>query len=141
MKLVQISLLTLALVSAFIPAIALAQPTDLPTPNGDGDYRGNISYRTWITMDTDPNGLNCRWSSEMPEDWVDPRAVYPRRNIIEWTVIRRFTQNTLLVANNDPAGFVILRDEDNKPWLKVQIGSSNQICLVRANSNFIRPFR
>jgi hypothetical protein len=78
----------------------------------------------------------------MPEDWGDPGAIFPRMNIREWSVVRRFTQDTVLFANSEPAGIVTLRDEEGKNWLKVinaNINRDGQICLVRANVSFIRP--
>jgi hypothetical protein len=129
---------SLAIGGGTIPAFA--QPAPLPTPDRSGDYR-QTDHQLWIVIDPDANGLNCRWSRMIPSNWDDPSIRLPRMNIRDWSIVRRFMQNTVLVANTSPAGFVTFQDEDNKPWLKVRIGAENQICLVRANRDFIRPIR
>lgn len=111
----------------------------VPTPNDNGDYSSWTSHFDWIVIDPDAAGLNCRWSNAMPDDWYSPDAKWPRLNIREWSIVRQFPTNTHLIANGTPAGFVIIKDENNKPWLKVSIGADDKICLVRANSSFIRP--
>ena len=55
--------------------------------------------------------------------------------------MRRFKQGTILTSNITPAGFAGIMDTRRKPWLKVSIGPEEQICLVRANAQFIRPVR
>jgi len=79
----------------------------------------------------------------MPDNWGDPGAVFPRMNIQQWPVVRRFPPGTLLAANIEPVGITTLRDEEGNNWLKVIIPNINrdphQICLVRANVNFVRP--
>lgn len=129
---------TLATALAIIPT--LAQPSNLPTPDRNGDYQ-RTGHELWVVSNTDTNGLNCRWSRSIPADWADPSTRLPQMNVREWSVVRRFPQDTVLVANIAPAGFATMRDEDEKPWLKVRIGAESQICLVRANSDFIRPIR
>ncbi|MGI0487982.1 hypothetical protein ACN4EK_21290 [Pantanalinema rosaneae CENA516] len=121
------------------PTPVLAQ--SVPVADSTGDFSRRTSHEKWIVVDDDANGLNCRWSSAMPTEWYAPDAKYPRMNVREWSVVRRFPYNTVLVANMTPAGMVTLLDESNKPWLKVTIGDNDQICLVRANSSFIRPLR
>ncbi len=128
----------LAIGLATIPV--LAQPASLPTPDRNGDYQ-RTGHQLWVVSDTDASGLNCRWSRSIPADWVDPSTRFPQMNVREWSVVRRFPQDTVLVANIAPAGFATIGDEDGKPWLKVRIGAESQICLVRANSDFIRPIR
>lgn len=129
-----------SLILGWATTSTLAQPAPLPSPDRNGDYQ-RTGHELWVVSDTDANGLNCRWSRSIPADWVDPSARLPRMNVREWSVVRRFPQDTVLVANIAPAGFATMRDEDEKPWLKVRIGAESQICLVRANSDFIRPIR
>ncbi|MBL1177325.1 hypothetical protein [Pantanalinema sp. GBBB05] len=124
---------------AFTATPALAQ--SLPVADSNGDFSRRTGHEKWIVVDRDPDGLNCRWSSEIPTEWYAPDAQYPRMNIREWSVVRRFPYNTVLVANMTPAGMVTMFDEANKPWLKVTIGDNDKICLVRANNSFIRPLR
>jgi len=127
-----------SLIMGWATISTLAQPSPLPTPDRNGNYR-RTDHQLWVVSDTDTNGLNCRWSRSMPANWFDPSARLPRMNIQEWSVVRRFSQDTVLVANTEPAGFATIRDEDDKPWLKVRVGAESQICLVRANIDFIRP--
>jgi len=121
-------------------SVALAQSTRLPQPNGNGDYT-RTSHQSWVVVDPDPNGLNCRWSGQMPSDWYAPHAQFPRMNVVNWPVALRFGNGTRLTANTAPAGFATMMDERGLPWLKVSIGDQDQICLVRANRQFVRPVR
>ncbi|HEY9632539.1 MAG TPA: hypothetical protein V6D14_03980 [Coleofasciculaceae cyanobacterium] len=128
---------TLFLVSSTALAVA-----PLPTPNGNGDYSGNVGYEKWIVVDPDPNGLNCRWSEQAPKEWYAPDANIPNWNIGQWPVVRRFKKDTssqYLTANLTPGGFATVTDELGKPWLKVSIGSDEEICLVRANADYVQP--
>jgi hypothetical protein len=133
----QKSLATIAL--CLIPTLAVAAP--LPRPNSVGDYAQRTSHQSWVVVDPDPNGVNCRWSKAMPENWYAPDAKYPPLTIGQWAIVKRFRRNTILTANLTPAGFATMTDTLNKPWLKVSMGENDQICLVRANSKFIRPVR
>lgn len=124
------------------PSTPESQPSPIPNnslPSGSIDYGGKTNRENWIVTDPDPNGVNCRWSSAIPKDWVNPSAKFPRLNIQEWTVVRQFPKNTELKANNSPAGLITIADENGQPWLKVSIGENDQICLVRANSQFVQP--
>lgn len=116
---------------------AIAQ-TSLPQSDRNGDYRRS-GHSTWVVVDPDANGLNCRWSRQMPREWYSPGARLPRMDVVNWPVVRRFRTGTVLTANLTPAGFEIMYDNRNLPWLKVSIGSNDQICLVRANRQFVRP--
>lgn len=121
-----------------ISSSALAQ-APLPRADRNGDFSGNVGYEKWIAADSDPNGLNCRWSQAVPREWYSPSAKWPKRNISQWSVVRRFQKNTKLTANLTPAGFATVTDEAGKPWLKVSIGANDRICLVRANLTYVRP--
>lgn len=134
------SLALLALLGILSTAsVAIAQTAPLPRPNANGDYLTRTSHQYWQVVDSDPAGLNCRWSSRMPSNWYAPDAVLPRMNVLNWDVVRRFAPGTTLTANTTPAGFATMMDSRGLPWLKVSIGDNDQICLVRANSRFIRP--
>ena len=129
--------------STSVKEAALAQEA-LPKADENGDYSGKTSHKKWIVVDPDPDGVNCRWSNEMPTSWYAPDAKLPTLNINQWPVVRRFTKNTPsqnLQANLAPAGFATLNDQSGKPWLKVSIGSNDLICLVRANSKYVQPVR
>ncbi|MBD1910907.1 MULTISPECIES: hypothetical protein [unclassified Leptolyngbya] len=120
-------------------SVVAAQQARLPQPNANGDYTARTSHSSWQVVDPDPNGLNCRWSSQMPAEWYAPDARLPRRDVVNWGVVRRFATGTVLTANTTPAGFATMTDSRGLPWLKVSIGNNDQICLVRANSRFVRP--
>ncbi len=115
-----------------------AQGRELPQANANGDYL-RTSHRQWRVVDPDPQGLNCRWSDQVPPDWYAPHAQWPALDIMDWPVVRRFRTGTILTANTTPAGFATLTDNRGLPWLKVAIGEGDRICLVRANRLFIRP--
>lgn len=121
-------------------APAYAQPA-FPQPNPDGDYARRTSHSHWQVVDPDPNGLNCRWSDAMPDEWYAPDAVLPPLEVLNWPIVQRFPAGTVLTANTTPAGFATMVDTRNKPWLKVSLGPHDQICLVRANRQFVRPIR
>lgn len=140
LKSLQIGLPLACLGAAIALSPAVAQ-TSLPTVDRHGDYQRRTSHSQWVVVDPDPNGLNCRWSSAMPADWYSPAAPLPAFTILDWPVVRRFRQGTVLTANTTPAGFATVTDTRGKPWLKVSIGPNDQICLVRANAQFIRPVR
>ena len=138
----------IALVFCLVPVAALflgrgdaSAVAELPKANASGDYAGRTSHRFWVVVDPDPKGVNCRWSSAMPANWYEPGAKLPLTNIDQWSIVRSFKRNSVLKANITPAGFALLYDTRNKPWLKVSLGTKDQICLVRANSKFIQPFQ
>lgn len=115
------------------------QAQDLPTANASGDYTQRTQHRTWTVVDADPSGLNCRWSDQMPADWYSPSAQLPPLTIEQWPVVRQFRQGETLTANITPAGFAMLVDDKDQLWLKVSLGAQDQICLVRANAQYIKP--
>jgi hypothetical protein len=138
----------IALVCSLVPVAATFlgrgdanAAAELPKPNASGDYAGRTSHRFWVVVDPDPEGVNCRWSAAMPANWYAPGAKLPLANIDQWTIVRSFKRNSVLTSNITPAGFALLYDNRNKPWLKVSIGAKDQICLVRANSKFVQPFQ
>lgn len=123
----------------FSRVIAQAQELPLPKADANGNYMGNVGHYTWVVVDPDPNGLNCRWSNLMPADWYSPTGMRPIMTVKDWPVARRFRSGSILNANGTPAGFAVIYDDRGLPWLKVSIGANDQICLVRANTQFIRP--
>ncbi|WP_448534376.1 hypothetical protein [Parathermosynechococcus lividus] len=77
----------LAIVSA--SSSAFAQGKSLPQPNTNGDYL-RTGHREWQVVDPDPQGLNCRWSNQMPQQWYAPNAQFPDMDVITWPVVARF---------------------------------------------------
>jgi hypothetical protein len=127
---------TLLLTIAISPTATAQMP--VPQPNADGDYP-RTSHKLWRVVDADPDGLNCRWSEEMPDLWYSPDARFPDLNIQNWAIVRRFDSGTLLTANTTPAGFTYIYDDRYFPWLKVSLGENDEICLVRAHQQFVVP--
>ncbi|MGB3239021.1 MAG: hypothetical protein WBB29_12045 [Geitlerinemataceae cyanobacterium] len=127
---------TLLFAIAIFPTAAAQMP--VPQPNADGDYP-RTSHQLWRVVDADLNGLNCRWSEEMPDLWYAPDARFPDLNIQDWTIVRRFDSGAFLTANTTPAGFTYIYDDRHFPWLKVSLGENDEICLVRANQEFVVP--
>jgi hypothetical protein len=128
----------IAILFAFTPTVVAA--VTLPQPNQAGDYPARTSHRYWVVVDRDPNGINCRWSETMPANWYDPSVQFPQLDIENWQVVKQYKRNQVLLANTAPAGFAMIADAQGKPWLKVTIGPNEQICLVRANAQFIQPY-
>lgn len=122
--------------------IAQSEDSDVyrtPQPDREGEFLGNIGHQFWTVVDPDLEGLSCRWSSEVPEEGATPNAVQPDRDFQNWPVVRTFDYGTVLSASGNPGGFTVMHDDRNLRWLKVYLGSDNQICLVRANARFILP--
>lgn len=117
---------------------AVTQASEPVTPDANGNY-GRTDHRTWQVVDPDPNGLNCRWHAAMPADWYAPDTQFPNREFGQWQVVRQFSSGSILTANLAPAGFATLYDQQQQPWLKVEIGENDTICLVRANAAYIQP--
>lgn len=126
----------LAIAVCLLPA--MAQAATLPSPDGEGDYPQRTTHRYWVVVD--PAGVNCRWSEDAPKSWYAPDASFPQMDVENWQVVKQFQRNQALLANLAPAGFAMLGDDNSKPWLKVSLGTNESICLVRANSKFIRPY-
>lgn len=125
-------------VSSTDSPVSSSPPQALPVADANGDY-GRTNHQTWRVVDSDPGGLNCRWSAAMPTDWYSPSTQFPNQNFGRWQVVHTFSVETTLTANLAPAGFAVFYDEQQKPWLKVSIGGNEQICLVRANAAYVQP--
>ena len=145
-------LLSISLGLALFPGKLLANELPpLPQTNAQNDYTASAnSWWSWQVVDPDPRGLNCRISPEFRQFWLEdfrPGGWQDDFNIGEWSVVRRFPKQTVLIADNAPAGATIIRDERGLPWVKVIIdmpianNQMNDICFVRANSKYIRPVK
>jgi len=111
----------------------------LPLANENGDYAKRTAHLYWIVVDTDPSGLNGRLSPDFPSDWENPTIGWPKMNIGQWPVVKRFAKGTILNGCMGNCG-VLHYDVNNKPWLMVSVGIKH-ICFVRANSKYIKPVR
>lgn len=108
----------------------------LPVPDKNGDFSVRNLHRYWEVVDTDPQGVNGRLSTEYPIDWLNVSAIWPDEEISKWPIIRKFSRNTILECACGHVG-VIVFDEDGKPWLRVLLGG--WVCFVRANSKYVHP--
>jgi len=126
-------LLALLLILSVSWSICVAE--QLPKPDKNGDYSGDVTHRYWKVVDLGPGGLNGRLSGKLARIWYEPGIKWPRLNIGQWPVIRMFQRGTILIANGEPASYVTMNDENGKPWLSVNIGNKKveAICFVRAN--------
>jgi len=129
-----------ALQDTSTPSPASASAETLPQVDARGNYL-RTSHRRWIVVDPDPAGLNCRWSDAVPDEWYSPAAQYPPMNLNAWPVVQQFPANTEFLANITPAGFAIMYYKNENPWLKVSLDEQDEICLVRAHSDYVKPVR
>lgn len=112
----------------------------LPVPDKNGDYREYSNY--WIVVEDQRGseiGFYGRLSAEFPERWYDLNAKWPEdKNIGAWPIVSEFMQGMILNGCCGNRGIIVLRDQNNKPWLMVRI-DKNRVCFVRANSKYIKP--
>lgn len=120
--------------------ITISQSSRLPQPNNRGDY-GRTPHQTWKVVDVDPNGLNCRMTNVTYKQLIDPRLNIDL-DIINWPVVGTLKQEQRFRINLGPAGFGVMYDTQNKPWIFVEQTFDNNTvnqCFVRANDQFVRP--
>ncbi|TVU55700.1 MAG: hypothetical protein EA414_00280 [Arthrospira sp. PLM2.Bin9] len=125
---------------------SLAQPgqggMNLPKPRDNGDYTRS-THTTWEVTDRDPNGLNCRMANNLSSyDQLLANQGQVTMNIKNWPVVGTIKQGQDFEINLGPAGFGIVYDNENQPWMYVertdeQGAASN--CFVRANHRFVQP--
>ena len=116
-----------------------ANGAPFPVADDSGDFSRRTGYNLWQVSDTDPAGVNCRWSPEMPEEWYSPATDWSDTDFQNWPVTRTFEYGTKLVSDGSPAGFMRVVDSRGLPWLKIKVGDNNQICLIRANTRYVVP--
>jgi hypothetical protein len=120
--------------------ITVAEKPSLPEPNENGDYRRS-PHQTWKVVDIDPNGLNCRMIDMTYDELIDPSNDV-ELDIINWPVVGTLKQEQKFKINLGPAGFGVVYDTRQKPWIFVDqtmdSGDVNQ-CFVRANQKFVQP--
>ncbi len=142
----QVLIIIMCIGCVFIGAVTCfaAYPQgSLPVPDKNGDYiSGTRSQVYWIVVDTDyNNGLNGRLAANFPRNWEDINAKWPEdKNIGAWPVVARFHHGSVLNAARGNAGIIMQKDENNKPWIMMQI-DAERVCFVRANSKYIKPVR
>jgi hypothetical protein len=139
------SLLTALLCATlfFTSSLAYAPAAAALAMNPAGDYvqekgsRGTM-YPKWQVVDTDPKGLNCRTID--PAFSIDIDVSHP--NVSQWPVQQTFKSGAKLQGVGGNNGNVPVSVEDNRgnPWIAIDSNNDRQAdCLVRANSQFVRP--
>lgn len=123
-------------------AAALARSqSSLPTPNKQtGDY-SRSSHQYWQVVDSDPKGLNCRMGPYTKDEIYDPGRSF-KMDIFNWRVIGTLKKGQTFENELGPAGFGIMFDTRNKPWMfvdKISAKGAPKQCFVRANSQYIKP--
>ncbi|MDY7021420.1 MAG: hypothetical protein SWJ54_08660 [Cyanobacteriota bacterium] len=112
----------------------------LPQPQENGDYRRS-PHTTWEAVDPDPNGLNCR-SIDLPYEQLINLENPITFDIVNWPIVGTLKQGEDFKINLGPAGFGVVYDTRQKPWIYVEntqgeAGPSH--CFVRANRRFVKP--
>ncbi len=116
-------LMTFTLTLLAVPAMAQS----LPQPDRNGDYmpKEGASHELWMSVDSDPKGLNCRGNIPPFEG--------------SQQVLASFKKDQTFTAVAPVRGIErIALDDKGKPWLRVQL-NDNKECWVRANSRFLSP--
>jgi hypothetical protein len=126
----------------FTSSLAYAPAAAALTMNPVGDYlqakgsRGTM-YPQWQVVDADPKGLNCRAN---PAFAVNMDVSQP--DVSKWPVLKTFKPGAKLPGVGGNNGNVPISIEDNrgKPWIVISTTNNEKgNCLVRANSQFVRP--
>jgi hypothetical protein len=120
--------------------MTISQNSRLPQPNNRGDYR-RTPHRTWKVVDVDPNGLNCRMINMTYNELINPRNNI-ELDIVNWPIVGTLKQEQRFRINSGPAGFGVMYDTRNQPWIFVEQTLGNNAvnqCFVRANDQFVQP--
>jgi uncharacterized protein YgiM (DUF1202 family) len=117
-----VALVAIATSISTISTVVLAQ-SGLPRPNRQGDYY-NGAWNSWLVVDRDRQGLNCRSSAGS-----------------NYRVVKKFYNGNKMLVFTQGEDPLIRWDRQEKPWLAVlPTGYQYETpCFVRANSRFIQP--
>lgn len=114
----------------------------LPQPQDNGDFTRS-THVTWEVTDPDPDGLNCRMAEDLSNyDQLLAQQGQVVLNIKNWPVVGTLKQGQDFVINPGPAGFGVVYDSENQPWMYVERTDEEGAvtnCFVRANSSFVQP--
>jgi len=105
-------LLSISVGLALFPGKLLANELPpLPQTNAQGDYTASANtWWSWQVVDPDPRGLNCRVSPEFRQFWLEdfrPDGWQDDFNIGEWSVVRRFPKQTVLIVRSFVVGTLV----------------------------------
>jgi hypothetical protein len=129
-------------VLSFMLSLTYAPSVSALAMNPAGDYVGDLrvpSYPRWQVVDPDPDGLKCRTVD--PSRRLDFNMIGRSPKISKWAVLRTFKSGSELqgMAGNMSNTPVKIDDDRGKPWIAILVNEQEGECLVRANSQFVRP--
>jgi hypothetical protein len=113
--------------------------------NTAGDYvreAQSIGYPQWKVVDSDPKGLKCRTIDSTRPIFLDRQDINVQNpDISKWDVLRTFKTGVVLegLAGNRVLPPIQIDDSRGKPWIVIRLDGAQGDCLVRANSQFVRP--
>jgi hypothetical protein len=114
--------------------------------NPAGDYvKGGPAYPLWRVVDADSAGLNCRTSDPTRPVFfdreADSAAIYTQPDLSKWAVLKTFKPGEKIEGFGGPRVLAPIQIDDNrgKPWIVIRLDGKRGDCLVRANSQFVRP--
>jgi hypothetical protein len=133
---------TLVCTTLFFTSLLYAPPASALATNPGGDYVGDLqvpSYPRWRVVDPDPDGLKCRTVD--PSRRLDFNLIGRSPKISKWAVLKIFKSGSELqgMAGNMGNLPVKIDDDRGKPWIAIMVNEQEGECLVRANSQFVRP--
>jgi hypothetical protein len=125
----------------YVPAVSAL----VMNPAGDYVNGGGSSYPRWRVVDSDPAGLNCRTSDPTRpfflDQELDSEAISNQPDLSKWAVLKTFKPGTELRGLTGNRGGAPIQIDDNrgKSWIVIRLDGNRGDCLVRANSQFVRP--
>jgi hypothetical protein len=110
--------------------------------NPAGDYVKAESpqrvYPRWQVVDTDPEGLNCR-ALNSTSGSLNLDLPLDQRDISNWPVTKTFPTGAEMSGVSGRDGYSPIQIEDNQGKSWIAIDNRGGQCLVRANSQYVRP--
>jgi hypothetical protein len=128
----------------FTSSLSYAPPASALTTNPAGDYVKAESpqrvYPRWQVVDTDPEGLNCR-ALDSTGGPLNLDLPLDQRDISSWPVTKTFPTGAEMSGVSGRDGYSPIQIEDNqgKSWIAINQDNRGGQCLVRANSQYVRP--
>jgi hypothetical protein len=112
--------------------------------NNAGDYvKGGPAYPIWQVVDSDPAGLNCRTIDPTGPVFLDRNDIDipPQPDISKWAILKTFKPGEKLIGSSGNRVLAPIQIDDNrgKSWIVLRLDGKQGDCLVRANSQFVRP--
>ncbi|MGL5083078.1 MAG: hypothetical protein ACRC8A_16450 [Microcoleaceae cyanobacterium] len=132
--------------SVVLPQPVEAQPSEPklsePKPLDNGDYQRSPQV-TWQAVVTPAREVECRMSNWSYEELVGASSTIPLE-IETWSIVGTLQPGQRFEINLGPAGFGIVYDTQQNPWMFVKRTLGNDgpsQCFVRANRQFVQPIQ